>query len=48
LATDEARTWFASQGVEPGDQNPEAFAAFVREENAKAGRLIRQLGLRIE
>jgi tripartite-type tricarboxylate transporter receptor subunit TctC len=48
LATDEAITWFASQGAEPGDQSPEAFALFVRSENAKAGRLIRQLGLRIE
>ena len=48
LATEEARAWFAGQGVEPGDQSAEAFAAFVREENAKAGRLIRQLGLRIE
>lgn len=48
LATDEARMWFAEQGVEPGEQTAEAFAAFVREENAKAGRLIRQLGLRIE
>lgn len=48
LATDEAHTWFAEQGVEPGEQNAEEFAAFVREENAKAGRLIRQLGLRIE
>lgn len=48
LASDEARTWFALQGVEPGDQSAEAFAAFVREENAKAGRLIRQLGLRVQ
>lgn len=48
LATEEARTWFGTQGVEPGDQSAEAFAAFVRDENAKAGRLIRQLGLRIE
>lgn len=48
LATDGARTWFAEQGVEPGEQNAEAFATFVREENAKAGRLIHQLGLRIE
>jgi tripartite-type tricarboxylate transporter receptor subunit TctC len=48
LVTEEAITWFASQGAEPGDQSPEAFAIFVRSENAKAGRLIRQLGLRIE
>ena len=48
LATDEAIAWFASQGAEPGDQSPEAFALFVRSENVKAGRLIRQLGLRIE
>jgi tripartite-type tricarboxylate transporter receptor subunit TctC len=48
LATEEAITWFASQGAEPGGQSPEAFAVFVRSENVKAGRLIRQLGLRIE
>ena len=48
LVTEESRAWFVVQGVDPGDQSAEAFAAFVRDENAKAGRLIRQLGLRIE
>ena len=48
LATEEARAWFAVQGVEPGDQSAEAFAAFVRDEYATAGRLIRRLGLRVE
>jgi tripartite-type tricarboxylate transporter receptor subunit TctC len=48
LATEEARAWFAVQGVEPGDQSAEAFAAFVRDEYAQAGRLIRRLGLRVE
>lgn len=48
LASDEARAWFAVQGVDPGGQSAEAFAAFVRDENAKAGRLIRRLGLRVE
>jgi tripartite-type tricarboxylate transporter receptor subunit TctC len=48
LATDEARAWFAVQGVEPGGQSAEAFAAFVRDEHAQGGRLIRRLGLRVE
>jgi tripartite-type tricarboxylate transporter receptor subunit TctC len=48
LNTDEARAWFAMQGAEPGDQSVETFTAFVRDEHAKAGRLIRQLNLRIE
>lgn len=48
LKTDEARAWFAMQGAEPGDQSVEAFTVFVHDEHAKAGRLIRQLGLRIE
>jgi tripartite-type tricarboxylate transporter receptor subunit TctC len=48
LNTEEARAWFAMQGAEPGDQSVEGFTAFVRDEHAKAGRLIRQLNLRIE
>ena len=48
LATEEARAWFAVQGVEPGEQSAAAFAVFVREEHAKAGQLIRQLGLRVD
>lgn len=48
LNTDEARTWFASQGADPGDLSAEAFTAFVREEHRKAGLLIRKLGLRAE
>ena len=48
LNTDKARTWFASQGADPGDMSAEAFTAFVREEYLKAGLLIRKLGLRAE
>lgn len=48
LNTDKARTWFASQGADPGDMGAEAFTAFVREEYLKAGLLIRKLGLRAE
>ena len=48
LNTDDARAWFTLQGAEPGELSADAFTAFVRDEYDKTGRLIRQLGLRIE
>jgi tripartite-type tricarboxylate transporter receptor subunit TctC len=48
LATAEARAWFESFGVEPGGDQPEAFAALVRTENAKLGEVIRTMGLKAD
>jgi tripartite-type tricarboxylate transporter receptor subunit TctC len=48
LGTQEARDWFAAGGAETGLQPPEAFAAFMREEHAKWGRVIRAAGIRAE
>jgi tripartite-type tricarboxylate transporter receptor subunit TctC len=46
-ATDEARAWFASGGAEPGIVTPQAFGDFVRSENARWGRVIREAGIRM-
>lgn len=49
LATsDEGRKWFEASGSEPGTQSPEEFAAFIRAEHAKWGRVVREAGLRAE
>lgn len=48
LATPEARAWFESFGVEPGGDQPEAFANLVRAENAKLGAVIRTMGLKAD
>lgn len=47
-ATAEARAWFASLAAEPGGHTPEEFAAFIRAEHAKWGRVIRDAGIRLE
>jgi tripartite-type tricarboxylate transporter receptor subunit TctC len=44
----EGRQWFEALAAEPGTQTPEAFGAFVREEHAKWGRVIREAGIRAE
>lgn len=43
-----AREWFASYGLAPGGDTPEAFAALVREEYQRWGRFIRDAGLRVD
>ena len=44
----EAREYAASLGGEPGLLAPEEFAAFIREEHAKWGKLIRDASIRLE
>jgi tripartite-type tricarboxylate transporter receptor subunit TctC len=48
LSSQEAIDWFAAVGAETGLQSPEAFASFVREEQARLGRLVREAGIRME
>ena len=48
LATAEAREWFGAVGAEPLADAPEAFAAAIRAEHAKWGKVIREAGIRIE
>jgi tripartite-type tricarboxylate transporter receptor subunit TctC len=48
LATAEARDWFGAIGAEPLADTPEAFAAAIRAEHVKWGRVIREAGIRIE
>ena len=48
LTTEEARAWFAAAGADPGVSSPEEFAAFLREENARWGAVIRDAGIRAE
>ncbi len=45
---DEGRRFFAQAGADAGEQSPAEFAAFIRAEHAKFGRLIREIGLRAE
>lgn len=47
-ASPEGRDWFAATGADAGVLTPEAFAAFIRSEHAKLGRLIREAGLKAE
>ena len=48
MRTPETRDWLAAQGAEPGLDTPEEFAAVIRAEHAKLGRVIRDAGIRIE
>ena len=48
LLTDEARKDFASYGREPVASTPAAFAAFIRAEHAKWGRVIRDANIKAE
>lgn len=47
-ATQEARDWFASLGLEAGAIAPRPFAEAIKAEHARTGRMIRDLGIRIE
>jgi tripartite-type tricarboxylate transporter receptor subunit TctC len=48
LLTDEARRYFASNGREPVASTPVAFAAFIRAEHAKWGKVIRDSNIKAE
>jgi len=47
-ASPQAREWFASYGLEPGDESPEAFAEQIRAEHARFGSLIHAAGIKAE
>jgi len=46
--SDEGRRWFASVGAEAGEQPRAEFGAFMREEHAKLGEVVRAAGVRAE
>jgi tripartite-type tricarboxylate transporter receptor subunit TctC len=48
LKTPEAREWFAGQGAEVVGDTPEEFAALIRAEHARWGRIIREAGIKAE
>ena len=48
LTTPEARGWFSEVGAEPGADAPDVFAASIRAEHAKWGKLIRDGGIKLE
>ena len=48
LHSQEAVDWFASFGAKPGGDPPDKFAAMIRADHAKWGKLIRETGLRLD
>ena len=48
LRTQEARDWFAEQGGEPIIETPEEFAAFIKSEHSRWGKIIREAGIKPE
>ena len=48
LATPEARAWFGEVGAEARADPPDEFAANIRAEHAKWGKVIREAGIKIE
>src|SRR5512134_3125871 len=48
LASPSIRANLVAQGVEPAGNTPEAFTAFMREEHAKWGKVIREAGIKPE
>lgn len=48
LATADVGAAFGSQGIEPSGNTPGAFAAFMSEESAKWGKLIRETGIKAQ
>lgn len=48
LSTPEAAAYFAEAGAEPGLLTPVAFTAFIREEQVRMARLVRDAGIRAE
>jgi tripartite-type tricarboxylate transporter receptor subunit TctC len=48
LSLPEIKSALIAQGVEPSTSTPEQFAAFVREEHSKWGKVIRDAGIKLE
>ena len=48
LKTDDIRKRFAAAGAEPRGSSPQAFAALIRSEGEKWGRIIREAGIKVE
>jgi len=48
LRTHEARDWFAEQGGEPVLETPEEFAAYIKTEYSRWGKLIREAGIKAD
>jgi tripartite-type tricarboxylate transporter receptor subunit TctC len=48
LRSPESREYFAAHGAEPGGESPEEFAAFIRAEHAKWGKVVREAGIKAE
>lgn len=48
LATAEARAWFAEAGADARADPPDVFAAAIRAEHAKWGKVIRERGIKLE
>ncbi|MDW3684455.1 tripartite tricarboxylate transporter substrate binding protein [Cupriavidus sp. CV2] len=48
LNSAEGREWFASFGAEPGGEPPEVFAAFIRAEYAKWGKVMHDAGITLK
>ncbi len=48
LDTPESRAFLAEQGAEGGSRSPEEFAAFIRAEHAKWGKVVREAGIKAE
>jgi tripartite-type tricarboxylate transporter receptor subunit TctC len=48
LGTPQAREWFAAQGGEPKGDTPEEFAAFIKLEYEKWGKVVRAAGITAE
>ena len=48
LRSKEAHDWFAEQGGEPVAETPEEFAAYIKAENSRWGKLIREAGIKAE
>ena len=48
LRTQDAHDWFAEQGGEPVLETPEEFAAYIKTEYSRWGKLIREAGIKAE
>ena len=48
LASQQARDWFASYGLDRGEDSPKAFAEQIRAEYTLFGRLIHAAGIKVE
>ena len=48
LSTPAARDWLSAQGNVPGGDTPEQFAAFIKSEHAKLGRIVREAGIKAD